>query len=285
METTHNGYHSEEFRFDRDIAKATQARILSKIFPRKMSYSQAEREAGTDKANIQRAAKGNSLLNAPAFSKILVKAFSLRSTYEIRNHIFNCLHLNNYLEKELGEVYTNKNFQNRSADYALLNTVIDPISKEFYALIFAHKRINGAVIRSLYGDDKAEELISTFSKYNVINYHEKIDVIDFSEEMISSSFKHNKDQLSIIASNINENSLDNGKLIYGHDTPLLSTKNKDKAMLKLHELVQEYNEFIASLESQETSLEERTEMIEYSIIGHHSRTMDFNSSTNTKELQ
>lgn len=275
MNKVHNDHYSEDFKFERKIAKSTQSNVLNKIFPDKMSYSQAEKETGTDKANIQRATKGHSLLNAAAFSKILVKAYSLRSVYEVRNHISNCIHLHHYLEKELGDIYKNPNYQNKGIDYALANTVTDAISKEFYALLYAHKKINGIVLKSLYGEEKANELIFIFSKYNVIKYHKAIDIVEFLEDMVTTSFLHNKKQLEIIASNCSELEQANEKAIYAQDTILISRKNVKKAMTKLSKIIQEYTEYVNTLES-EDSLNERTQLMEYSIIGHQLRELDIN---------
>ena len=271
MEEVRNDERQDHFKFNREIAKSSMSKILSKIFPALMSYGMGEKVSNTNKSNLQRATKEATLLNALSFSKIIVSAYSLRSTYEVRNHISGCKHLGRYLEDELGELYTDQNHQDKMIDYALLNTVTDSASKELYGLIYARKRMNITTLEMLYGKDLAESLITKFLKYDIATYHESLNSIVFNEKMVSSGFAHNKNQLEITASNISEAKINNKEAVYGHDTLLLDKDGVETFLNSFTNLVQEKNEQGKQLEGTKGG----TELVEYVIIAQKTKTVSF----------
>ena len=55
MEEVRNDEKQDHFKFNREIAKSSMSKILSKIFPALMSYGMGEKVSNTNKSNLQRA--------------------------------------------------------------------------------------------------------------------------------------------------------------------------------------------------------------------------------------
>ena len=212
----------DEKKKKHENAKNSQKKILARIFPEIMSFSEAQKITGTSLTNISNAAKGNSLLNAQAFAKICKIGLGLKHTAELSSLLASeDGDLENYLQEKLGREYTDVNYSKSEYTENLLNAVDDEDAQLFYSILYSKEKISTNVIIELFGARKANFLIELFSENDIIVHHKELKLVQFNKNATSTNLTFVKRQISLIVQSLNAKGLTN-KDQYQYDTDLLS---------------------------------------------------------------
>ena len=264
MESASNSEAIDNVKLDKEIAKKTLSNVFEKIFPALMSFGQAEKLSETSKSNIQRAAQGQTLLNARAAAMIIKSAFKVRTLFEVRSFILDCPQLNLYFQQELGEEYSNPEYKSKEVSWNVTNSIITHNTRKVYGLLYTHKHLSKDILATFLGENETQLILNNLEKHKIITYDRKFEMIHFNEGMVTSSFLHNKIQLELIASEIDDESIKKGEAIYGQDI-ILMTPEDAKQFLSMNDTNDQKNfEFIRHSENK--NIQERTTMVDYSLI-------------------
>ena len=213
---------TNDLNFDRDKAKTTLSCILSEIFSKTMTYAEAQRLTGTDRGNIQRASQGKTLLNANAASTIIKKAYNTRSLYDIASFLKGCNHLHAYFSKELGEEYTNSNFESKDQTLRLINAIDDNITRKIFCLLYSKNKLRIETLIDLFGKNETLKSITKLEEQSIVIYHKEISIVEMPDPITSTDFAFNKKMLTLMSDNLNQSSIKSDKSLYGWDSILIS---------------------------------------------------------------
>lgn len=219
----------DEKKRKHENAKNSQKKILSRVFPEIMSFSEAQKITGTSLTNISNAAKGNSLLNAKALAKILKVGFNFKHTAEISSLLRNeDADLENYLCEKLGREYTDVNYSKSEYTENLLSAVDDEDAQLFYSILYSKEKVSTNVIVELFGKRKATFLIELFVENDIIFYHKPLKLVQFNKNATSTNLTFVKRQMSLIVQSLNTKGLTD-KDQYQYDTDLLTQNSAIEA--------------------------------------------------------
>ncbi len=225
MECASEHLPSDKISFNRNKAKASAMNILNKVIPSKMNISECARVSNASRSNISRALKGESLLNANALCTIIKKAYLLKSSHEIKSLLTqNDVHLDAYLEKELGEEYLNGEFVPSEITTKLNAAISDTNAQMLYTILYTRKTLSTDTIIELFGSIQAEILLNSFIKNEIVVYHEKLKTIVINDNQFSTDTEFRKKQMKFIIDQIKNTEASMQTMQYQYDNILISKK-------------------------------------------------------------
>lgn len=251
--------------FDRESAKASVVRILSKLIPSQLSISDCARISGANRSNISRALKGESLLNANDLSKIIKFAYKLKSTHELGTVLKeDDNELLRYFVSELGEEITNPEYTDSKTTINLNTAINSENAQLLYTVLYAKKQLKLSTVYELFGVREGNKLKDLFISCDIVVFHEKFQTIVLNEDQFSTDLEFRKKQINIICDSLNSNEVKKRKHRYQYDNLLVSKKYSDKLSSLLYSFRSDMNDLILEAEAEDSN--ERNIAFNYAVI-------------------
>ncbi|MFG1544594.1 hypothetical protein [Halobacteriovorax sp. ZH2_bin.1] len=246
-------------KVDKDKAKATLSKIFDDIFPDRMSYGQAQEITGTNKTNILRAHKGETLLNPRAIILIIKSGYKCKFVSDIQPYLMSCQDLISHLSNSYSEELWQSELNDNNITLRLQNCIYDNDAQILYFYLYGRESVDIAVVEAMFGKEKSNALIERFNASQLITIHTKYNLIKLNSDYITNNLEFRKNQMKISIGEISESSLRNSRASYNFDGIMT---NKDLALKGLHMTIRhakEQNDFIQEAES--VAAWEKTELL------------------------
>ncbi len=236
-------------KFDRELAKEAMAECLNMVIPKYLSFAECGRLTGTSTSNIKRAHSKESLLNARAFVDILKSGLKLRSTYAVMSVVENSADLHSYLSKEIGEEYTNPNYENSQNVLGLIESLKTPIAQQIYSILCTVGNVKLRPLFSIYGVDEVNKVVKSLSRAGFIIVHNMLETIELPQVVDSQNLTYNKNQMLLIIESLEAELLDSKRAHYAWHSTLATKEQEDKFYALSLKFRQELLELVAEIES------------------------------------
>lgn len=251
--------------FDRENAKASVVRILSKLIPSQLSISDCARITGANRSNISRALKGESLLNANDLSKIIKYGYKLKSTHEVGLLLSDKdLDLFTYFNNELGEEFMSADYTDHKITTSLNSAINNENAQMLYSILYARESISSNDLIKLFGIRDAKKLVSTFEHNGVATFHKELDVLVINKDVFTTDLEFRKKQISIICNSLDALEINEKNQRYLYDNVIVSEKYAKELRDLIYRFTNDMSDIVSRAENE--SIDDRHILFNYALV-------------------